>query len=93
MLQRWFTAHPREVGESYIGHQRIALGFAGAMFRGACACFIHALVPGMFETTASRCVERLHREMRQRGRMSIRVQSQTPDGSGPAETAPSTLRG
>ena len=63
MLDRWLLAHPRKVGESYFEHQWVALGFAAALFKAAFACLIHALVPSLFETTASRAIADLHERM------------------------------
>jgi hypothetical protein len=63
MLDRWFLAHPRSVNESYIEHQAHALRFSGSLFLAAGACFIHALVPNLFQRTGSRTIERLHDEM------------------------------
>src|SRR5215475_6901780 len=63
MLDRWLLAHPRSVGESYFEHQRIALGFAASLLRAAAACFLHALVPSLFERTASRTITDLHERM------------------------------
>ena len=63
MLERWFLAHPRSLNESYLEHQACALKFSFSLFAAAGACLIHALVPGLFERTASRRVETLHREM------------------------------
>lgn len=66
MLSRWFTDHPRAIGESYAEHQRHALRYSGELLRASLACFIHALIPGAFEHTASRSVIRLHGEMSRR---------------------------
>ena len=63
MLDRWLLAHPRSVGESYFGHQRVALGFAASLLWAAAACFVHALIPSLFETTASRAIANLHERM------------------------------
>ena len=63
MLNRWFLAHPRSVDESYLEHQAHALRFSGSLFLAAGACFIHALVPGLFQRTGSRTIERLHDEV------------------------------
>ncbi len=60
MFDSLFLAHPREMGESYAAHQRMALGFSLSLFAAACACFVHALVPGLFQTTASRRIASLH---------------------------------
>jgi len=63
MLDRWFLAHPRTVNETYLEHQAVALSFSFELFLAACACFIHALVPALFQRTGSAMVMRLHEEM------------------------------
>lgn len=55
-----FRDHPASVGESYFGHMKFALGFAGTLFAAAMCALVHALVPPLFETTASRMVARLY---------------------------------
>lgn len=57
---RAFHDHPASVDETYFGHMRFALGFAGMLALAACAALIHAVIPPLFETTASRIVARLH---------------------------------
>jgi hypothetical protein len=63
MLDRWFLAHPGSVDETYLAHQRAAWGFSASLLKAAAACFIHGLVPALFESTASRCVADLHERM------------------------------
>lgn len=63
MLSRLFLAHPRSVGESYLEHQRRALGFGLSLLLAALACLVHALVPGLFVRTGSAAVTRLHERM------------------------------
>lgn len=63
MLNRLFLAHPRSVDESYGGHLRSALSFAGLMLACSMAAAIHAVLPFLFEKTASRTVARLHDRM------------------------------
>lgn len=65
MIQR-FTDHPHAVGETYGEHACAAAGFGGLMIAAGLACLIHAVLPWMFETTASNLVLRLH------GRMAAR---------------------
>jgi hypothetical protein len=57
---RGFQDHPASVDESYFGHMRFALGFAGTLFAAGGAALIHALIPPLFETTASRKIKDLH---------------------------------
>ncbi|MEM7471567.1 MAG: DUF6356 family protein [Pseudomonadota bacterium] len=54
-----FRAHPASVGESYFGHLRFALGFAGKLFLAAGAALLHAFIPPLCETSASRAVKEL----------------------------------
>ena len=78
MFERWFLSHPHSVGESYFGHLRAALGFAGLLFVAAMACLIHALLPILFERTASRTVTQLNERMMRRGQ---RAPAQIDDGA------------
>ena len=80
MLDRWFRAHPRSVNESYLEHQRMAWGFSASLLKAAAACFIHGLVPGLFESTASRSVAELHERMA-RQRRGIRADVPGVSGS------------
>jgi hypothetical protein len=63
---RGFVDHPASVNESYLGHARFAFGFAIMLFAAGCAALVHALIPPLFETTASRMITRLHSRMTQR---------------------------
>jgi len=63
MLNDLFLSHPRSIGESYFEHQRTAFGFALALWAAGLACMIHALVPCLFQTRASRAVAQLHQRM------------------------------
>ena len=55
-----FTEHPKTVGESWAQHARFALSASGLLARAALAAAIHAVVPALFEKTASRTVDELH---------------------------------
>ena len=55
-----FTVHPATVGESWAGHARFALSTSGLLAGAALAAAVHAVVPSLFETTASRIIDRLH---------------------------------
>ncbi|TDT77116.1 hypothetical protein BDE40_0395 [Litoreibacter halocynthiae] len=61
--QSFFSAmrsHPASVGESYFGHMRFALRFAGLLFAAAGAALVHAVLPALFERTASQMIRRLY---------------------------------
>lgn len=68
MIDRFFLRHPREVGESYIEHARIALGFGGRMVIAGCKCMLHAAFPALFPTAASDKVRELNKELDMRRR-------------------------
>ena len=67
MIARLFLHHPRQVDESYLEHAIFAGRIALRMLGAATAAFVHALIPAMFEKTASRIVLELSEEMRERG--------------------------
>lgn len=66
VLDRWLFAHPRTVGESYVEHAAIAGRFGATMVAGGVKCLIHAILPSMFERSASDCVARLNGELTRR---------------------------
>ncbi|HEV2530992.1 DUF6356 family protein [Phenylobacterium sp.] len=68
MIQR-FVAHPHAVGETYGEHAAAAAGFGGLLIAAGLACLVHAILPWMFETTASGLVVRLHNRMAARRAM------------------------
>lgn len=61
-----FTAHPASVGETYGEHLRFAFAFGVRMLGGAIAAMVHALLPFLFITTASRTLDELN-ALRSRG--------------------------
>jgi len=63
-----FVSHPRSVGESYTGHLAFAARFAALLFAAGAAALIHALLPFLFERTASRIVADLYARTHNRGR-------------------------
>jgi len=66
MFQRWFLEHPQSVGETYFEHQRTALVFSATLFGAGVRCLIHALVPCLFQRSASRTIAELHERMNRR---------------------------
>ena len=54
LIGRLFTNHPRSVGETYSEHMGFAMGVAGSLFLAGAAAFIHALVPALCQTSASK---------------------------------------
>lgn len=68
MLARLFIDHPSSVDESYAEHARFAAGFSLKLFAAAFAAMIHAVIPGLFEKTASGIVADLYGRTKNRGR-------------------------
>lgn len=66
MFARVFLNHPRSVDESYLGHARFAFGFALALAAATGAALVHALIPCLFEKTASRIILSLAQRVQHR---------------------------
>ena len=62
-ITKLFTSHPASVNETYGQHFLFALNFSLTLF----AALIHALLPFVFEKTASRLVVRLYGKTHNRG--------------------------
>lgn len=62
-----FTAHPATVGETYFGHMAFAAWFSSRLAMAAGAALVHAFLPFLFETTASRIVRQLYERTSKRG--------------------------
>ena len=61
-----FRDHPASVGETYLQHMGFACHFSFQLFCAGIAAAVHAFVPPLFESTASRIICQLH------GRISSR---------------------
>lgn len=66
-LTRVFLTHPQSVDETYLEHSGFALRFAGLLAFAAMAALCHALVPVLFEKTASGIVRSLYARIENRG--------------------------
>jgi hypothetical protein len=71
-LHRLFVAHPRSVNEDYLAHAGVALRFSLLLLGAGLAALVHAIIPALFETSASSTIKKLHREMSERSRASER---------------------
>ncbi|MET0498608.1 MAG: DUF6356 family protein [Steroidobacteraceae bacterium] len=65
-VDRYFLEHPRCVGQRYFEHLWFAWRFGAAMFLGACAVFLHGVLPNMHQTTASKIVNELYERLQAR---------------------------
>ena len=69
-MTKLFTDHPQTVGETYFGHMAFAAWFASRLMMAAGAALVHAFLPFVFETTASRIVRELYERTNGRGKSS-----------------------
>ena len=60
-----FTAHPREVGETYLEHGFFACRYGARMTLGGIAAFLHGIFPFLFKTTGSRITRELQETLDQ----------------------------
>lgn len=67
-LARLFTTHPQTVGESYFEHMGFALWFSSRLLMAGGAALVHAVLPFLCETTASRIIRELHQRIENRGK-------------------------
>ncbi|WP_300030135.1 DUF6356 family protein [uncultured Roseobacter sp.] len=67
MIQRIFLDHPAKVDETFFEHMLFAGRFAGKLFLAAGAALIHAIIPCLFEKTASRIIAELYHKTHNRG--------------------------
>ncbi|MEL7179309.1 MAG: DUF6356 family protein [Pseudomonadota bacterium] len=61
-----FLDHPATVNETYFQHMRFASGCAFWLGAAALAALLHAIIPALCETTASRILKRLHARIESR---------------------------
>lgn len=67
MIRTWtriFVDHPQSVDETYFEHLRFAGWFASRLLAAGGAALIHALVPCLFEKTASRMICQMHEHLK-----------------------------
>jgi len=69
-IHRLFCEHPASVGESYLQHLRIALGFSVRLLLAGMACLVHAVFPFLCPHTGSNSIVELHERMLSRRRDS-----------------------
>ena len=67
-MKSLFLSHPQAVDETYFEHLAFASRFSATLLLAAGAALVHAMLPFMFEKTASRMVARLYERTHNRGR-------------------------
>jgi hypothetical protein len=78
VLDHVFLAHPRTVGESYLQHSAFALRIGSRLLLAGMAALVHAVVPCLCETTASRIILAMNAEIVARRTKANQPQSATP---------------
>ena len=68
MLNKLFFEHPASVDEGYFEHMAFALRFTSTLGLAAGAALVHAVIPCLFEKTASTIVRDLYNRTHNRGR-------------------------
>lgn len=66
-LKSLFLTHPKSVDESYLEHMAFAGRFSGKLFLAAGAALVHAVLPFLFERTASRMIAEMYAKTHNRG--------------------------
>ncbi|MFN3144319.1 MAG: DUF6356 family protein [Paracoccaceae bacterium] len=59
-FQRIFVNHPQSVDETYFEHMRFAGWFASRLLLAGGAALVHAVIPCLFEKTASSMIREMH---------------------------------
>ena len=67
MITKAFLDHPRSVDETYLEHARFAGTFGVKLFAAGLCAFVHALIPCLFEKTASRMIAGMYAKTHNRG--------------------------
>jgi hypothetical protein len=62
-VKKLMLAHPKALNETYWQHLRHAMSYSGRLFAASFCAFVHALLPFLFETTASRAIRTMYGEM------------------------------
>ena len=63
-----FLTHPQSVDEDYFEHMAFAGKFSGKLFLAAGAALVHAVLPFLFEKTASTMIAEMYARTHNRGR-------------------------
>ena len=71
MFKKIFLSHPSSVDETYFEHARFAASFAIMLFAAAFAATIHAVIPCLFEKTASRLIAKMYARTHNRGAQPV----------------------
>ena len=63
MLPNRLVKHLSENNMSYLAHMKRALWISMMCAKAALFCLVHAIIPFMFEDTASRIIKKIEKEL------------------------------
>ena len=66
MIEKVFLQHPATVEESYFEHMMFAGRFALTLLAASAAAFVHAVIPALFEKTASNLIRQMYARIESR---------------------------
>ena len=55
-IHRAFKEHPESVGETYVGHAKVANRMGWVMIGTGICCLVHAVFPFLFKRTGSKMI-------------------------------------
>lgn len=67
MITKAFLDHPRSVDETYLEHAAFAGKFSVKLFAAGFCALVHAVIPCLFEKTASRMIAEMYAKTHNRG--------------------------
>lgn len=62
-MKNLFTEHPKSVNETYLEHMHMSSSFGFWLLLATCCAFVHAILPFLFEKTASGIIKGLYGRM------------------------------
>jgi hypothetical protein len=77
-----FTAHPHALDETYTQHFGHALRYSGLLLAASLCALVHAVLPFMFEKTASNMIKKMHGDMMVRGAVQSTQPRHVEEASG-----------
>ncbi len=66
MISKVFLDHPATVEESYFEHMIFAGRFGATLLAAAAAALVHAVIPALFEKTASNLIRQMYHRIENR---------------------------
>ncbi len=82
-ITRRFNEHPSSVDETYGEHMKVAMHFSGQLALASIKAAVHALLPWMCCTSASRKVAELNHEMTSGARAAVNGQAPVAPATAP----------